>query len=100
MEKENHGKKFCKARLVARGFEEVENLITDAPTCASESLKMGLTIIQRNGWECQTIDIKTAYLQGKNIEREVFVKPPKEARTEKIWKLNRTVYGLKDAARA
>ena len=36
-------------------------------------------------------------MQGKSIERDVFIKPPKEANTNKLWKLNTTVYGLCDA---
>ena len=38
-------------------------------------------------------------MQGKPIERDVFIKPPKEANTNKLWKLNTTVYGLCDAPR-
>ena len=38
-------------------------------------------------------------MQGKSIERDVFIKPPKEANTNKLWKLNTTVYGLCDAPR-
>ena len=45
------------------------------------------------------MDIKSAFLQGKSIERDVFIKPPKEANTNKLWKLNTTVYGLCDAPR-
>lgn len=98
-EKENSGERSCKARLVARGFEDEEIMETDAPTCGSESLKVCLTVIQMNRWTCKTLDIKTAYLQGKPITRTVYLRPPKEAKTEKIWKLRKTVYGLKDAAR-
>src|ERR1700755_53927 len=50
-------------------------------------------------WEVKTLDVKTAYLQGKDMEREVVIKPPEEANTLKLWKLKKTVYGLKDAAR-
>ena len=38
------------------------------------------------------MDIKAVFLQEKPIERNVYLKPPKEAQTEKI-----TVYGLCDA---
>ena len=30
------------------------------------------------------MDIKTAFLQGKSIERDVFIKPPKEANTNEL----------------
>ena len=53
-----------------------------------------------NGWKINTMDINSAFLQGKPIERDVYLKPPKEAHTKKIWKLNINVYGLDDAPRA
>ena len=46
------------------------------------------------------MDIKSAFFQGKPIEREVSLKPTKEASTNKVWKLNTTVYGLCDAPKA
>ena len=40
------------------------------------------------------------FLQGKSIDREVFLKPPIEAnRTKVLWKLKKCVYGLSDASR-
>ena len=43
--------------------------------------------------------MRTAFLQGKLIERTVYVRPPKEAQTNKVWKLRKWVYGLSDASR-
>ena len=100
-EKVKEGQRFCKARLVARGFEEkMENTDTDAPTCAPEILKLCLSIMMMREWECHSIDIKTAYLQGDQMERELYIKPPVESGSEGIWKLKKTIYGLKDAAKA
>lgn len=99
-EKIINGDKKCKARLVARGFEEDNSELTiDAPTCSGDTLKLCLNIINNNKWNVKSLDVKTAYLQGKQIERNVYLQPPKEARTDKIWKLHKAVYGLKDAAR-
>ena len=44
--------------------------------------------------------MKSAFLQGKHIDRDIFLKPPCEAETNKIWKLNKTIYGLCDASRS
>ena len=52
-----------------------------------------------NIWNLSSIDIKTAFLQGKKIDRTIIIKPPKEAQTNKLWKLNKCVYGLTDAPR-
>src|SRR6201990_1506556 len=94
------GEEKCKARLVARGFEEEgEEMITESPTCSGELLRMCLTIMKMKEWKCNSIDIKTAYLQGDRIKRKVWVIPPKEAKEKGLWELKKTVYGLKDAAR-
>ena len=39
------------------------------------------------------------FLQVKGINRDVYVRPPKEAETTKLRKLQTTVYGLYDAPR-
>ena len=101
-EKIKDGKKIVKARLVVRGFEEEgESEGIDSPTCKPEVLKIALSIMKMKGWKIRSIDIKTAYLQGDKIEREVFIRPPKDWKTgeNQVWKLNKAVYGLKDAAR-
>ena len=73
------GENICKARLVARGFEEeMEEWEKDAPTCNAKTLKFCLTVIKLKKWTCYTLDVKTAYLQGDEIQREVYLKPPNE----------------------
>ena len=52
------------------------------------------------GWTIKSIDVASAFLQGKPIDRDVFVKPPNEfCNQDKVWKLNRCLYGLNDAPR-
>ena len=62
---------------------------------------MVLAITASKGWEIKTTDIKSAFLQGKEMDREVYLKPPKEAKTKDgfIWRLIHCLYGLNDAAR-
>ena len=97
-EKTIENKQVLKARLVARGFEESHNENNDSPTCNKETLRIMLTILLSNHWNCNSIDIKSAFLQGKEIEREVYLSPPKEYTNEgKVWLLKKTVYGLNDA---
>ena len=96
----NEGKRKIKARLVARGYEENTSMRTDSPTCTKECFRLMLILVSSYRWKCNTIDIKSAFLQGKPIEREVFIRPPRECRKEGIlWKLKTTVYGLNDASR-
>lgn len=99
-EKMKGGKLVLKARLVARGFEEDKSqLRTDSPTCYKESLRFLLCILAAKNWKLQSIDIKSAYLQGHDISRDIYLQPPKCAKTLKLWKLNKTPYGLVDAGR-
>ena len=90
-----------RARLVARGFEEVENVQKDSPTISKCFVRLILAIAVSRGWVVKTTDIKSAFLQGKQLDREVFLLPPKEASEAngKIWKLKHCLYGLNDAAR-
>ena len=100
-EKIKGGEVVCKARLVARGFEEeMAEWEKDAPTCNAETLKFCLTVMKLKKWTCYSLDVKTAYLQGDEIQREVYLRPPKEGDWGGLWKLRKTVYGLKDAAKA
>ena len=39
-----------------------------------------------------------AFLQGKKIEQDAYIRPPKAA-TNKIWELQKCVYSLGDASR-
>ena len=86
---------------MARGFEEGEDssIRRDSPTCMKESLRLTLVTAASKGWQIGSLEIKSAFLQGQKIERDVYIKPPKEAGTDRLWKLNKTVYGLGDASR-
>ena len=89
-----------KARLVARGFEDHENEErTDSPTCSKMNLRIIMIIAAAKRWRINSLDIQAAYLQGKFIERDIYLHPPTEANTDCLWKLKKCVYGLNEAAR-
>ena len=90
-----------KARLVARGFEEEALVQKDSPTISKSGINILLILAGMKSWMIKTTDIRSAFLQGKLLEREVYIKPPKEAGVNngKIWKLNKCLYGLSDASR-
>ena len=98
-DKVKEGKVVTKARLCARGFEEVQYFRKDSPTCSKECVRFVMALTASMKWSLNSIDIKTAFLQGRPFDREVYLKPPREAGTKKLWKLNKCVYGLKDASR-
>ena len=99
-EKLKGDKLILKARLVLRGFEENTTQIkTDSPTCNKETVRLLLSVLAGNKWSLHSLDIKSAFLQSDKIERDTYVKPPKFAKTDQIWKLKTTAYGLADASR-
>lgn len=57
-----------------------------------------MAITAQKKWKLNSIDIKTAFLQGEEIDREIYVLPPKEALTNKVWLLKKCIYGLGDAS--
>ena len=95
------GNGIMKARLVARGYEEEGDIVSDSPTMNKSSLRVILSLAASKGWTLETTDIKSAFLQGDTINRDVFIKPPREANLEKgyLWKLLKCLYGLRDASK-
>lgn len=64
-------------------------------------MRLFLSIPALEQWTVKTTDIKSAFLRGKILDRDVYIKPPKESKTSKaiIWKHKHGLYGLKDGAR-
>ena len=89
-----------RARLVARGFEELDEVRSDSPTMDKCNLRLLLAICAAEKWTLESSDVKSAFLQGQNLDREVIIKPPKEAGvpTDKLWRLKVALYGLNDAS--
>ena len=75
-------------------------MLRDSPTVDNGTMRIFLTVSSFNNWTVKTTDIKSAFLQGREIRRDVYIKPPRESDTEKgtIWKLKHGLYGLKDGA--
>ena len=99
-EKSKNGVKVTKARLVAKGFEETLcESRRDSPTCLKENLRLVMAVAACFSWTVFSLDVKSAFLQGKQIDRSVCLKPPAEADTTSVWELNKPLYGLCDASR-
>ena len=93
-EKTVDGCKRIKARLVARGFEEIpsEKVRVDSPIGSKEVLRILMALMASNGWTCNTIDIKAAFSQGNKLDHDVHLKPRVEVESDgKLWKLNKCV---------
>ena len=89
-----------KARLCARGYEEVDDIPSDSPTVNKPNIRVLLLIAASYDWTLGTSDVKSAFLQGQQLKRKVVLTPPKEANVEKgkLWELQVALYGLDDAS--
>ena len=99
-EKHDGQKTQFKARLVAKGFHEKMKPQADSPTALRESFKLFCSVAANEQFGIQSIDIRAAFLQSKELDRDVYLEPPKDLRTLGIiWKLRKPLYGLDDASR-
>ena len=99
-EKSDGQKQNYKGRLVAKGFQEKEAPQSDSPTMLRESMKMFFSVAANEDFELRKIDIRAAFLQAKQLDREVFLMPPKDIKRDGyIWKLKSPLYGLNNATR-
>ena len=96
-----------KARLVAKGFSQKEGLDfkeTFAPVARMPSLRALLAIAAAQDLEIHQMDVRTAFLNGE-LEEEIYMQQPEGfvapgSQANLVCKLNRSIYGLKQASRA
>ena len=90
-----------KARLCVRGDQEKDDhsIKTDSPTVDRATVKTLFALAATNQWKVKTVDVTAAFLQGKKLERKVYVRPPAEYRQQdEVWQLLKGLYGLKEAS--
>ena len=96
-----------KARYVAKGYAQVEGLDffdTYAPTCKPETFRILLATAAQKDLQLGQMDVKSAYLHS-NIEEGIYLEQPqgfvKKANSGQklVCKLNKSIYGLKQAAK-
>ena len=95
-----------KARLVAQGFTQEENkdyFETYSPVANLTTIRLMLTLAVHNNWEIHQMDVKTAYLNG-DLKEEIYMKQPEgyimPGSENKVCKLKKSLYGLKQSGRA
>ena len=88
---------MCIRGDLEKGKEEIRS---DSPTVGKETLKLALTIAANEGFTVKSGDIKSAYLQGLELQRQIYVKPPPQACVKgKLWLLKKGAYGISDGGR-
>ena len=95
-----------KARLVVRGFRQVEGLdYTEvyAPAARLEAIRIFLAYASYINFTVYQMEVKTAFLYGK-VKEEIYVdQPPRFVDSRfpnHVYKLDKALYGLHQAPRA
>ena len=95
-----------KARLVAKGYTQrqgVDYEETFSPVAMLKSIRILLAISAYHDYEIWQMDVKTAFLNG-DIEEEIYMSQPEgfisTGDEQKVCKLQRSIYGLKQASRS
>ena len=92
-----------KARLVVKGCAQTKGVDyqeTYSPVVKYSSLRFLFSLAARKSLKIDHMDVTTAYLYG-DLEEELYVKPPPEIKEDqrKLWRLRKSIYGLKQSGR-
>jgi Reverse transcriptase (RNA-dependent DNA polymerase)/GAG-pre-integrase domain/gag-polypeptide of LTR copia-type len=92
-----------KCRWVAGGHRQVEGIDfneTFAPVARLSTFRVVVAVAAYRGWSVHQLDISTAFLHG-DIDMEVYVEQPHGfvEGTNLVCRLNRSLYGLRQAPR-
>lgn len=93
-----------KARLVAQGYRQVagrDYSDTFAPVIKRKTIRLLMAMTVRNGWVQEHVDVLTAYLHS-DLSEEIYLKQPsyfQEGNSDKVWRLHKSLYGLKQSAK-
>ena len=94
-----------KARLVAKGYTQkpgVDYEETYSPMAKFVSIRIIMALVAKLGLELFQFDVKTAFLNGE-LKEDIYMEQPKgfekKDLEDKVYKLTKSLYGLKQSSR-
>ena len=101
-----NGNTLHKARFVAKGFSQIKGsdyTDTYSPTVKMTTVRMMMQLAAEHKMSVHQLDVKTAYLNAP-IDCEVYIRQPEgfvetKENTVLVWKLHKSLYGLKQSGR-
>ena len=94
-----------KAKLLAKGYTQtygVHYQETFAPIAKMNTVRILLSLVTHYNWQLLQYDVKNAFLHG-DLDEEIYMNSPpgfEENTGNKVCKLKKTLYGLKQSSRA
>jgi hypothetical protein len=96
----------ARARLVVKGYAQhpgIDYSETFAPVARLDTVRTIIALAAQKGWNLYQLDMKSAFLNGE-LKEEVYVQQPQgfvtKGQEEKVYKLKKILYRLKQAPRA
>jgi hypothetical protein len=97
--------KTFKARLIVKGYNQIEGIDyedTLSLVAMQKFIKIFLFIAAHFDYEVWQMDVKTVFLNG-NLDKCIYMLQPngfiQQGQEYKVCKLNRSIYGFKQASR-
>jgi hypothetical protein len=95
-----------KAQLVAKGLKQrygIDYEDTFSPVVKAVTIQVVLSLVVSQGWSLRQLDVQNMFLHGV-LEEEVYMKQPpgyeSKENSHYVCKLDKAIYGLKQASRA
>ena len=93
-------------RLMAKGFTQIPGIDYDetfSPVAHFDSIRLLLALAALENWEIHQLDVKSAFLNGV-LDEEIYMEQPQgfiiAGKENKVCRLKKAIYGLKQASRA
>ena len=91
-----------KARWVARGFTQIKGVDYSnvfAPPARNTTIRIIISLIVQRNMRCKQFDVETSFLNGRINEDIYMEQPVGYAKNDLVCKLEKAIYGLKQAGR-